>query len=136
MPSQLEPTITALAQQLAQQMLANIFQASGMGVAPTLNSTSLQNLEEGLPLWVVSLKARYQSPRTIQGYEADVRNYLKHDPEPTCLSIQGYIAQRLDKVSSARVAGERKALVSFFKFLHKSGLVSEDPTAKLDSFKV
>ena len=137
MPSSLEPTITALAQQLAQQMLANLFQASSTGVPPTPSTThGLQDLEQGVPLWVASLKARHQSPRTIQGYEADVRNYLKRNPEPTFLSIQGYIARRLDEVSPARVASERKALVSFFKFLHKSGLVPEDPTAKLDSFRV
>jgi integrase/recombinase XerD len=131
------PEVQALAQELAQQMLANFFQASGVSVYPTPNPISgLQNLKQGVPLWVASLKARHQSPRTIQGYEADVRNYLKHDSNPTFLSIQGYIAQRLDEVSPARVAGERKALISFFKFLHKNGLIPEDPTAKLDSFRV
>jgi len=127
LPSRLEPAITALSQQLAQQILANIFQNTIPG---------LQDLKQGVPLWVASLKARHQSPRTIQGYEADVSNYLKHDSNPTSLSIQGYIAQRLDEVSPARVSGERKALTSFFRFLNKNSLVSEDPTAKLDSFKV
>ncbi len=97
---------------------------------------ALQDLEEGVPLWIASLKARHLSQRTIEGYEADVKRYLKHDPRPTCLSIQAYTAKRLDEVSTARVAGERKALVSFFKFLHKAQLMPENPTANLDSFTV
>ena len=44
------------------------------------------------------------------------------DPHPTYLTIQSYLAERLDKVSPARVAMERKALHSFFKFLHSAGL--------------
>jgi site-specific recombinase XerD len=99
-------------------------------------TVALQDLGEGIPLWVANLKARYLSPRTIEGYESDVRRYLKRDPRPTYLSIQAYTAKRLDEVSPARVASERKALVSFFKFLHKAGLASENPTTNLDSFKV
>jgi site-specific recombinase XerD len=115
---------------LAQQMLATLTQGNASQAA------ALQDLEDGIPLWVASLKARHLSPRTIEGYEADVRRYLGHDPRPTYLSIQAYIARRLDEVSPARVAGERKALVSFFKFLHKARLVFENPTANLDSFTV
>jgi site-specific recombinase XerD len=137
LPLDVQAYLQTLARQLAQQMFTNFFQSLG-GSIPLEQPIpgEVQNLVDCVPLWVSSLKARHQSPRTITGYEADVRNYLKHDPQPTFLSIQGYIARRLDEVSPARVASERKALVSFFKFMHKSGLVPDDPTAKLDSFRV
>ncbi len=89
-----------------------------------------------LSLWTDHLKAKRYSPRTIKGYEADTRRYLQHDPNPTRLSIEGYIAQRLDKVSAARVDSEFKALRSFFKFLCGSGLILADPTASLEPPKV
>jgi len=128
---ELQSYLQTLAQQMAQQMLANLLQ----GNAP--QTAALQNLEEGIPLWLTNLKTRRLSPGTIKGYEADIRHYLAHDPKPTCLSIQAYIAKRLDdEVSPARVAGERYALGSFFKFLHKAGLVPEDPTDNLDPFTV
>jgi len=132
-PSELEPSLQIMAQQLAQQLLANLFNASGMGNPA---SPGLQCLEDSIPLWMASLKAQRKSPRTISGYEQDVRRYLQYDPSPTRLSIEGYIAQRLEQVSPARVASERKALRSFFKFLCESGLVPADPTANLASFKV
>jgi integrase/recombinase XerD len=113
---------------MAQEMLAKLLQ----GNAPP----ALQNLEEGIPLWLTSLKTRRLSPGTIRGYVGDITNYLKHDPWPTYLSIQAYIAKRLEEVSPARVASERKALVSFFKFLCKAGLAHEDPTAKLEPLTV
>lgn len=111
-------------------MLANLLQ----GNAP--QTATLQNLEEGIPLWLTGLKNRRLSPGTIEFYEVDVRRYLAHDPKPTYLSIQAYMAKRLDEVSPARVASERYALSSFFKFLHKAGLVPENPTANLDPFTV
>jgi site-specific recombinase XerD len=107
----------------------------GLAVAPQ-PTTGLQDWENGIPLWISSLKARRQSPRTISGYEQDVKRYLKRDPHPTPLSIEGYIAQRFDQVSCARVASERKALRSFFKFLSSSGLTPVDPTASIQSFRV
>ena len=61
---------------------------------------------------------------------------MQHDPNPTRLSIEGYIAQRLDKVSAARVDSEFRALRSFFKFLCGSGLIPADPTASLEPPKV
>ena len=127
---ELQNYLQTLAQQMAQQMLANLLQ----GNAP--QTAALQNLEEGIPLWLTNLKTRRLSPGTIKGYEADTRRYLAHDPKPTCLCIQAYIAKRLDEVSPARVASERYALGSFFKFLHKAGLVAENPTANLDPFTV
>ncbi|MFC1969349.1 tyrosine-type recombinase/integrase [Chloroflexota bacterium] len=61
---------------------------------------------------------------------------MQHDPNPTRLSIEAYIAKRFDEVSSVRVASERKALRSFFKFLCANGLIPVDPTASLESFRV
>ncbi len=133
-PANLTPEIQnylqALAWQMAQQMLANLAQ----GNAP--QTAALQNLEEGIPLWLTNLKTRRLCPSTIKSYEEDIRRYLKHDPQPTCLSIQAYIAQRLDEVSPARVASEQYALISFFKYLCKMGLAHEDPTAKLEPLTV
>ena len=61
---------------------------------------------------------------------------MQHDPNPTHLSIEAFIAKRFDEVSSSRVASERKALRSFFKFLYTNGLIPVDPTANLESFRV
>jgi site-specific recombinase XerD len=61
---------------------------------------------------------------------------LQRDPNPTRLNIEAYIAKRFDEVSSARVASERKALRSFFKFLCANGLIPVDPAASLESFRV
>lgn len=133
-PNLQDPRIVALAQQLAQEMLANLIQGLGNGVATA--PAALDSLDASIPLWVASLKAKRYSPQTIKLYEHDVRHYLAHDPCPTALSIQAYVAKRLDEVSPARVATERKALVSFFRCLHKGGLVPADPTANLDSFGV
>ena len=95
-----------------------------------------QTLTGFLPIWTDHLKAKLYSPRTIKGYEEDTRRYLKHDQNPTRLTIEGYIAQRLGKVSAARVDSEFKALRSFFKFLCGNGLIASDPTADLEPPKV
>jgi len=113
-------------------MLANLAQDWDGGTAPT----ALDSLDAGIPLWTASLKAKRYSPGTIKGYEWNVRRYLQHDPNPTHLSIEGYIARRFDEVSPATVAGERKALRSFFKFLCANALIPADPTANLESFRV
>ncbi|MFC1965025.1 tyrosine-type recombinase/integrase [Chloroflexota bacterium] len=89
-----------------------------------------------LPLWKDHLKAKRYSPGTIKGYSGDTQRYLQYDSNPTRLSIEGYIARRLDKVSAARVGSEFKALRSFFKFLCSSGLIPTDPTVSLESPKV
>jgi hypothetical protein len=55
--------VQALAQQLAQQMLVNLYQglATGNGTSLTPVAAGLQNLEEGIPLWVANLKAKRQA---------------------------------------------------------------------------
>ncbi len=126
--------LQAVAQQIAQQILANLM--AGTQPVPPIAEPGALDLEEGIPLWAASLKAKHYSPRTIKGYEDDVRRYLQHDPNPTRLSIEGYIARRFDEVSSSRVAGEQKALRSFFKFLTKAELIAVNPTAELEGFPV
>ena len=137
----LDPYFQALAQippedqQMVLSLIRGLAERNGVTVPHTV-APSLQTLDEGIPLWVASLKAERYSPRTIKEYEIDVRLYLKCDPQPTRLTIQSYLAERLDKVSPARVAMQRKALRSFFKFMHGAGLVPTDPTANIKSFKV
>ena len=140
-PSSLEPYVQTLAQltptnqQLVLNLLQGLAERDGILVTHTL-APGLQILEEGIPLWIAGLKANQYSPGTIEQYQLVVRNYLKRDPHPTYLTIQSYLAERLDKVSSARVAMERKALHSFFKFLHSAGLWQTDPTANIKPIKV
>jgi site-specific recombinase XerD len=125
------PTINSVAKtpqkQLAQTTSVNQSVNQFLEILP---------LEKGIPLWIASLKAKRYSPGTIKGYEYDTRRYLQHDPNPTRLSIEAYIAKRFDKVSSTRVASERKALRSFFKFLYANSLIAVDPTASLEYFRV
>lgn len=104
-----------------------------------INSTNKPGLlrpYEGIPQWLDGLQAEQYSPRTIHEYHRTVRLYLKQDPTPTLLSIQKYLAERLACVSPARVAMERKALRSLFRFLRSSGLWLIDPTANLKPIKV
>jgi site-specific recombinase XerD len=120
-------------------MVLNLIQAlAEKDSVPKAHTTvkGLQMPEEGVPLWLASLKAERYSPRTIEQYNRIVCNYLKRDPYPTFLSIQSYLAQRLELVSPARVAMERKGLRSFFKFIYNADLWATDPTAKIKSIKV
>ncbi|MEE9611705.1 MAG: hypothetical protein V3W19_10650, partial [Desulfatiglandales bacterium] len=77
---------------------------------------------EGIPLWVAKLKAECYSERTIHMYLYHVKRYLGHDPTPTKLGIRSYLAERLERVSTAMVSNERKSLASLFGFLHQEGL--------------
>ena len=116
-------------------LIRSLAERNGVNVAFTM-APGLQTLAEGIPLWIASLRAERYSPKTIRQYRLDVANYLRLDPHPTFLTIQQYLADRLDKVSSARVSMERKGLRSFFKFMHSSGLTPADPTMNLKRFKV
>jgi site-specific recombinase XerD len=116
-------------------LIRGMAEKDNIPLAHTL-APGLQTPQEGIPLWLANLKADQYSPMTIEQYHLVVRNYLKYDPHPTFFSIQRYLADRLDIVSPARVAMERKALRSFFKFLHSAGLWQTDPTANIKSIKV
>jgi len=137
----LQPCLQALEQMTPanQQIIVNLIQGLAERDGITISRTSapgLQLPEEGIPLWVTSLKANQYSSRTIEEYRFVVTNYLKHDPCPTFLSIQQYLADRLDKVAATTVAMERKGLRSFFRFLHSAGLWQTDQTANIRAIKV
>ena len=141
LPPSLQCAVSALTQMTpaSQQLVINLIQ----GLAdreniplPSSLAPGLQLPEEGISLWLASLKAEQYSLRTIEGYSLIVNYYLERDPTPTLLSIQSYLADRLSKVSSARVSMERKALRSLFKFLHSTGLWLTDPTANIKSIRV
>jgi len=116
-------------------LVRGLAERNGVTVAHTA-ATGLQTLEEGIPLWLASLIAEQYSPRTIDEYHLIVRKYLKYDPQPVFFSIQRYLAQRLAEVSSSRVNTDRKALRSFFRFLHSTGLWPTDPTQNLKPIRV
>jgi len=137
----LEPYIQALAQmtpanqQIVLNLICGLAEKDNVPLMQTVAS-GLQTPREGILLWLASMKAEQYSPRTIEEYHRVIKYYLKYDPCPTFLSIQQYLAERLGRVSSARVAMERKALRSFFKFLYGAGLWHTDPTANIKSIKV
>ena len=127
--------MTPANQQMVLNLIRGLAEKDNIPLAHTL-APGLQTPQEGIPLWLASLKAEQYSPRTIESYHLIVKYYLEYDPYPTFFSIQRYLAERLGKVSSARVVMERKALRSFFKFLHTAGLWQTDPTANIKSIKV
>jgi len=109
--------------QLAEQLVAQLAARDGIIVTDTPLPDPIINV----PLWVAWLKGTNKSPRTIDMYVSDVRHYLGLDPRPTSLSIQAYVARRLDEVSAARVNSEQKGLKSFFGYLHAQGLCNTNP---------
>lgn len=119
--------VAIMVRQLAAQEGITVPESSAMG---------LKEPAEGIPLWVAKLKQESFSKRTIGLYLPTVENYLKRDPTPTKLSIQQWLASRLESVSTAEASNDRKALRSFFKFLHEEGLWPADPTAGLKAIKV
>jgi hypothetical protein len=89
----LSPYLQALEQLPAadQQMVLNLIRGLAERNRVTIAHTAapeLQTLEEGIPLWLASLKAEQYSPRTINDYHLIVKNYLKYDPQPVFLNIQ------------------------------------------------
>lgn len=137
----LVPSVAALAQMspVAQQaviaLIRQLAEAEGIRVASAL-APGLQAPAEGVGLWVTHLRAQGYAPRTVELYESNARRYLKRDPFPTRLSVQRYIAARLEEVSTARVGGELKALKSLLGYLYREGLWSTDPTVGVRSAKV
>ncbi len=140
-PNSLQPYLEALSQippsdqQMVLTLIRGLAERNGVTVVHTV-APGLQTLEEGIPLWIASLRAEQYSPRTIDEYHLIVSNYLKYDPQPMFLSIQRYLGKRLSEVSSSRVNTDRKALRSFFRFLHSTGLWPTDPTQNLKPIKV
>jgi integrase/recombinase XerD len=137
----LGPSVRALAllspksQEIAISLIRQLAEGEGISIAPTA-TPGLQTPAEGIPLWIAKLKQESFSRRTIDLYLLTVKNYLERDPMPTKLSIQRYLAERLETVSTARASNDRKALRSLFSFLHQEGLWPTDPTAGLKHIRV
>ncbi len=107
------------------------------GITMSLDAVQgLQSPVEGIPLWVAKMKQESFSKRTIELYVLTVRSYLTRDPSPTKLSIQQWLADRMEQVSTAKASNDRKALRSLFSFLHGEGLWHIDPTAGLKHIRV
>jgi integrase/recombinase XerD len=128
----LEPVIRALcqlspqSQELVTSLVRQLAGRESISMALTA-APGLQTPIEGIPLWVAKLKAERYSERTIRMYQYYAKRYLGHDPTPTKLRIQAYLAEMLERVSPAAVSNERKALVSLFSFLHSEGLWPTNP---------
>lgn len=137
----IETTVKALAglkpqsQELVAILVRQLAGQEGVDMASSA-APGLQIPADGVPLWLAKLKQESYSRRTIEVYLSTVRNYLEIDPTPTKLSIQMWLAERLEQVSSAQAATDRKALRSLFSFLHEEGLWPFDPTARLKSIRV
>ena len=139
--TRLEATISTLnqlspsSQDLVILLVNQLAQKEGITIAlsPTMG---LQTPMDGFDLWVAKLKQEGYSPRTISDYTKNVTYYLASDPVPTTLSIRSYLARRLNEVSAARVGNERKALKSFFAFLHEEGLWMTNLMNRIKSIKV
>ena len=90
-----------------------------------------------IPHWLAKMKGERYSPRTIRLYRYLAEGYLRRDPKPTRLSIQSYLAERLDNgISPAMAENERKALHSLFSFLKAEGLWPTDPTEGIRRVRV
>lgn len=112
---------------LAEEIIAQLAERDGIKIA----KGDLPNPIESAPLWVAAMQGNGKSPHTIRMYEADVKAYLAKDPQPTAMTIQGYVAARLKQVTAARVNSEQKALKSFFTYAYKHGLWHTNPTADM-----
>lgn len=119
----------------AIELIRRLAESEGISV-PVGPSQGLQAPTEGIPLWVAKLKSERYSERTIHMYRYRAERYLERDPLPTKLSIQRYLAERLEAVSPATVGNEQKALKSLFTFLQEEGLWLDNPMAKIKHIKV
>jgi len=117
---QLSPNNKRLAENLILQLAAQD------GVKVNLKSDH-KNPIDNIPLWAAAMRSEGLSPRTIEGYTNDARMMLKLMPQPTFLDLQGYFAERLDKVTATRVNNQQKAMKSLFKYLYQFGMYPSDP---------
>ena len=129
------PQLSPSSQEIAISLIQGLAKREGITVACT-SAPGLQLPEEGLGLWDANLKVEGCSQGTIDEYLRVVRKYLARDQTPTTLRIQQYLAARLGQVSTATVNTERKALVSFFHYLHEEGLWPTNPMERIKAIKV
>jgi integrase/recombinase XerD len=113
-------------------------QPSGFGSPATRDTPTARNTPaDSIPHWIAKMKGERYSAKTVFVYRYLAERYLGHDPTPTRLSIQAYLAERLDDgISPAMVENERKALRSLFSFLKEEKLWADDPTEKIRHIKV
>lgn len=123
-------------QELMNLMVRQLAEREGISMGDNVSTTALESPAQGIPLWVAKMKQEGYSKRTVETYLVVVNKYLREDPNPTRLSIQQALADKLERLSSARVAIDRKALRSLFSFLYEEGLWHVDPTVKIKSIRV
>ncbi len=121
--------------ELVAIMVNQLAEQEGITI-PKGPSQVLNKPADGIPLWIAKLKQESFARKTIELYTLTVRSYLEHDPFPTKLSIQQWLADRLEHVSTSRVSNDRKALRSFFSFLYSEGQWPTDPTHGLKPIRV
>lgn len=97
-------------------------------------------LEDLLPSWARSLKARNRSPRTVQSYLESAEqliSYLRHTGMPTAVThltrehIEAFLADLQGKVKPGSVAVRYRSLKQLFRWLADEGEVSSDPMARM-----
>ncbi len=115
---------------LIESMVTTLAQQDGLNVEAT--GDTHPDPAMSIPFWKAAMVAEGKSPRTIDMYTKDAARYLEADPHPSILTVQAYMAGRMEAgVSAARISSEQKALKSLFNFLHEQGLWASNPTAKL-----
>jgi integrase/recombinase XerD len=98
---------------------------------------SIEPLTVHIDIWVTKLKSEMRSEGTIRLYRYRLEQALGEIPEPSSLGIQGYLAKRLEQGESrASVENRRKAMASFFRFLHEEGIIPDNPMAKVRAIRV
>ena len=97
-------------------------------------------LEDLLPSWARSLKARNRSPRTVQSYLESAQqliSYLRRTGMPTAVThlsrehVEAYLADLQGKVKPGSVAVRYRSLQQLFRWLADEGEVSADPMARM-----
>jgi integrase/recombinase XerD len=131
--SQILDLLTPQSRQIAEGLIAQL--ARQEGIEPG-GDTAYPEPLASVPLWEASLRTEGYSPRTLELYVADARRYLALDPRPTQLSVQTYLAGRMEEgLSAARISSIQKGLKSLFKFLREQGLWGVDPVARMKLIK-
>ncbi len=95
--------------------------------------------EEYLEHFIKYLETLGRSGRTVEAYEADIREFLNFlgDREPDVRNIRSYFRYLFEKGYSERtIRRKRSALSSFFKFLMKMGLRKENPVSIIPAPKL
>lgn len=137
----LQPTVDVLNQlspanqELAIALIRQLAEHEGItvGIGP---STGLQDLTDGIPLWVAMLKSEGYSERTITEYKRVLRRVLRDVPQPTTQAIREWFAVKLTECAVITVAQCRNALKSFFTYLYEEGLWNVNPMNGIKPFKV